>query len=183
MDLLGPDIFSTLCMKEQVFHRERAHLKVPDRSLVLKWTPTYFIETWQKHRQLFSQGFISNQLIYVFNSVVNTKFPAILSHRCSTTVSLETYLFIHLLTYIADMAFPGEMIVNKNPKEFSYIRLSWEFTPKGERNALVRFILSGFKNDVVFFKPTESLLHFSQTSIFWSSSLSTDSKQFRFELE
>ena len=28
--------------------------------------------------------------IYVFNSVVNTKLPAILSHRRSTTVSLET---------------------------------------------------------------------------------------------
>ena len=33
--------------------------------------------------------------IYVFNSVVNTKLPAILSHRGSTTVSLETYPFIH----------------------------------------------------------------------------------------
>ena len=30
--------------------------------------------------------------IYVFNSVVNTKLPSILSHRRSTTVSLETYL-------------------------------------------------------------------------------------------
>ena len=30
-------------------------------------------------------------LIYVFNPVVNTKLPAILSHRRSTTVSLETY--------------------------------------------------------------------------------------------
>ena len=29
MDLLGPDIFSPLWMKEQVLHRERAHLKVP----------------------------------------------------------------------------------------------------------------------------------------------------------
>ena len=29
--------------------------------------------------------------IYVFNSVVNSKLPAILSHRRSTTVSLETY--------------------------------------------------------------------------------------------
>ena len=34
MDLLGPDIFCTLWMKEQVLHRERAHLKVPDWSLV-----------------------------------------------------------------------------------------------------------------------------------------------------
>ena len=34
-DLLGPDIFSTLATKEKVFHRERAHLKVPDWSLVL----------------------------------------------------------------------------------------------------------------------------------------------------
>ena len=29
--------------------------------------------------------------IYVFNSVVNTKLPVILSHRRSSTVSLETY--------------------------------------------------------------------------------------------
>ena len=135
MDLLGPDIFSTLCMKEQVFHRERAHLKVPDRSLVLKWTPTYFIETWQKHRQLFSQGSISNQLIYVFNSVVNTKFPAILSHRWSTTVSLETYLFIHLLTYIADMAFPGEMIVIKILRNLVILDCRGSLPPK-EREML-----------------------------------------------
>ena len=38
-------------------------------------------------------------LIYVFNSVVNTKLPAILSCRCSTTVSLETSPFIHLSFY------------------------------------------------------------------------------------
>ena len=35
IDLLTPDIFSTLGTKEKVFHRERAHLKVPDWSLVL----------------------------------------------------------------------------------------------------------------------------------------------------
>ena len=35
IDLLAPDIFSTLGTKEKVFHRERAHLKVPDWSLVL----------------------------------------------------------------------------------------------------------------------------------------------------
>ena len=34
MDLLGLDIFSTLWMKGQVLHRKRAHLKVPDWSLV-----------------------------------------------------------------------------------------------------------------------------------------------------
>ena len=32
--LLGPDVFSMLWMKGQVLHRERAHLKVPDWSLV-----------------------------------------------------------------------------------------------------------------------------------------------------
>ena len=31
-----------------------------------------------------------------FNPVVNTKLPAILSHRRSTTVSLETYPFKHV---------------------------------------------------------------------------------------
>ena len=39
-------------------------------------------------------------LIYVFNSVVNTKLPAILSHRRSITVSLETYPFIHIRTLV-----------------------------------------------------------------------------------
>ena len=34
MYLLGPDVFSMLWMKGQVLHRERAHLKVPDWSLV-----------------------------------------------------------------------------------------------------------------------------------------------------
>ena len=34
MDLLGPDILSTLWMKGKSLHRERAHLKVPGWSLV-----------------------------------------------------------------------------------------------------------------------------------------------------
>ena len=36
-------------------------------------------------------------LIYIFNSVVNTKLPAILSDRRSTTVSLETYSFLQFV--------------------------------------------------------------------------------------
>ena len=47
------------------------------------------------------------------------------------------------------MVFPGEMIINIDPKEFSYVRLLLEFTSKGERNAGVKFLLSGFKNYVV----------------------------------
>ena len=38
-------------------------------------------------------------LIYVFNSVVDTKLPTIISHRRNTTVSLETYPFIHLSNF------------------------------------------------------------------------------------
>ena len=45
----------------------------------------------QSKRQLF---YSLRWLIHVFNPVVNTKLPAILSHRRSTTVSLETYPFI-----------------------------------------------------------------------------------------
>ena len=71
--------------------------------------------------------------------------------------------------------FPGEMMINIGPKEFSYVRLLKGFTSKGEKNAGLKFFFSGIKNYV------ESLLHFCQTSIFWSSSLSTDSKQFGFE--
>ena len=43
-------------------------------------------------RQVRSSKFYSLRWpIYVFNSVVNTKLPDILSHQRSTTVSLETY--------------------------------------------------------------------------------------------
>ena len=51
MDLLGPDIFSTLWMKGQVLHRERAYLKVPDWSLawnelLTKKLPTFLSESF-----------------------------------------------------------------------------------------------------------------------------------------
>ena len=47
--------------------------------------------------------------------------------------------------------FPGEMIIYIDPKELSYVRLLKGFTSKGERNAGVKFLLSGFKNYVVSF--------------------------------
>ena len=47
--------------------------------------------------------------------------------------------------------FPGEMMINIDPKEFSYVRLLKEFTSKGEKNAGVKFHLSRFKNYVVSF--------------------------------
>ena len=47
--------------------------------------------------------------------------------------------------------FPGEMMINIDPKEFSYVRLLMGFTSKGEKNAGVKFHLSGFKNYVVSF--------------------------------
>ena len=56
-----------------------------------------------------------------------------------------------LFTYTGDMVFPGEMMINIDPKEFSYVRLLKEFTSKGEKNAGVKFHLSRFKNYVVSF--------------------------------
>ena len=53
------------------------------------------------------------------------------------------------LNIIPNMVFPGEMIINVDPKEFGYVKLG--FTSKGERNAGVKFLLSGFKNYVVSF--------------------------------
>ena len=38
--------------------------------------------------------------IYVFNTVVYNKLPAIISHQCSTTVSLETYPLYSLLGFL-----------------------------------------------------------------------------------
>ena len=49
------------------------------------------------------------------------------------------------------MVFSGEMIINIDPKEFSYVRLFRGFTSIGERNAGVKFLLSGFKIYVVSF--------------------------------
>ena len=48
--------------------------------------------TKDTHREL--RGGIS----YVFNSIVNTKLPAMLSNRHSTTVSLETYPIYSFVT-------------------------------------------------------------------------------------
>ena len=47
--------------------------------------------------------------------------------------------------------FPGKMMINIDPKEFSYVRLLKGFTSKGEKNAGVKFFFSGFKNYVVSF--------------------------------
>ena len=46
---------------------------------------------WRANAQKVSFFYPLQWPINVFNSVVNTKLPAILSHRHSTTVSLETY--------------------------------------------------------------------------------------------
>ena len=71
MDLLGPRYF-LLRSKRQLFYTLRWLIYVFNSVYPLRW------------------------LIYVLHSVVNTKLPAILSHRRSTTVSFETYPFIHL---------------------------------------------------------------------------------------
>ena len=52
---------------------------------------------WRANARNVSFFYPLRWLIYIFNSVVNTKLPAILSHRHSTTVSLETYPFINIL--------------------------------------------------------------------------------------
>ena len=52
---------------------------------------------WRANARNVSFFYPLRWLIYIFNLVVNTKLPAILSHRHSTTVSLETYPFINIL--------------------------------------------------------------------------------------
>ena len=60
-------------------------------------------------------------LIYVFNPVVNTKLPAILSHRRSTTVSLETYPLIHLSEYLFVILLPDcGSVLNNTLKSPNY---------------------------------------------------------------
>ena len=51
---------------------------------------------WRATTQYVSFFYPLQWPIYVFNSVVNTKLPAILSHQGSTTVSLETYPLCYL---------------------------------------------------------------------------------------
>ena len=48
-------------------------------------------ELWRRANTRNVSFFTLQGGIYVFNSVVNTKLPATLPHRRSTTVSLETY--------------------------------------------------------------------------------------------
>ena len=57
------------------------------------WSKKKFL--WRANTQNVSFFYPLWCLIYVFNPVVNTKLPAIPSHRRSTTVSLETYPFIY----------------------------------------------------------------------------------------
>ena len=60
MDLFGPNIFSTLWMKEQVLHNERAHWKVPDWSLVwnelLTKTLPMFLWEWLGRLKCLATG-------------------------------------------------------------------------------------------------------------------------------
>ena len=57
MDLSGPDIFSALWMKGQVFHRERAHLKVSGWSLVCNELLTKQLPTFLSRLNEVSGGF------------------------------------------------------------------------------------------------------------------------------
>ena len=70
------------------------------------------------------------------------------------------------------MVFPGEMIINIDRKEFSYVTLLRGLPPKEREMLQLNFLRLGLKITLsVFFILTESFLHFGQTSIFWSSSL------------
>ena len=55
-DRLGPDILLVLIMKRQVFHRERAHLKVPGCPLVLSALPTKKLPTFLLRLSKISGG-------------------------------------------------------------------------------------------------------------------------------
>lgn len=55
-DRLGPDILLVLRMKGQVLHRERAHLKVPDCSLVLSALLTKKLPTFLSRLHEISEG-------------------------------------------------------------------------------------------------------------------------------
>ena len=55
---------------------------------------------WRANARNVSFFYPLQWLIYIFNSVVNAKLPAILSHQRSTTVSLETYPFKHFLSVL-----------------------------------------------------------------------------------
>ena len=83
---------------------------------------------------------------------------------------------------MADMVFPSEMIVNIDPRNLVVLDCCRGLLPKERQMLELNFFCLSLKMmEFVFFILTESLLHFSQTSIFWGSSLSTGSKQFGLE--
>ena len=83
-------------------------------------------------------------LIYVLNSAVNTKLPAILSHRCSTTVSLETYPFIMVSSKIELILEAGNYIIEIVKKCIVFIfnlPKSWYSTSLFPGFLCVRFLI------------------------------------------
>ena len=83
-------IFMYMCL----FLFSRHHIPTNSEAPFFKAThnPQFLQSLWRRANARNVSLFYPLQwLIYVFNPVVNTKLPAILSHRRSTTVSLETY--------------------------------------------------------------------------------------------
>ena len=92
MDLLGPDIFSMLWMKGQVLHRERAHLKVPDWSLVWNELLTKKLPMFLSRLNEISGG--CEKIVPVsesfWSNLMNDRFNCVV-------VRVKFYLFIYLM--------------------------------------------------------------------------------------
>ena len=95
--LLIPTVSTSTFHSTNIYLFLFSHHHIPTNSIapLSGYKPTHnsqFLRLlwWRAITQNFSFLLLRWQ-IYVVNSVVNTKLPAILSHRCSTTVSLETH--------------------------------------------------------------------------------------------
>ena len=92
MDLLGPDIFSTFCMKGQVLHRERAQFESYRLVIGLKWTSdqkvayVFIVFEWNKWRLRKYQSLNQNIVNNTVNALIaNQELPATTKSLTITT--------------------------------------------------------------------------------------------------
>ena len=100
MDLLGPDIFSTLWMKGQVLQCERVHLKVPEWSLVWNELLTKKLSVFLSRLNEIASFWIVLKFLRMIDLTTNYKWL-----RRKTLTTLESLSHFTLTTPQLNLSF------------------------------------------------------------------------------